>query len=255
MTTRTLPEKKYFKIGEVADLVGVEPHVLRYWETQFPQVRPHKARSGHRLYRRREVETLLVIRELLHVQRFTIAGARQALRQPGGAQSLLPRFFDGASGQGSLADGPRDTLVPRPVDGDVTDEDGRDHPSLFDAPGADSAEGELVEVEAHGLQHDELRDALERDAAAGEARRPIVEVEVEAQDGAPRLVRRAPALSLHPQRHDRATATATAAASASASASPARLALRRRLLEEALSSAHAVIAVLDREDSRSRAHA
>src|SRR5687768_2304732 len=93
--TRALPEKKYFKIGEVADLVGVEPHVLRYWETQFPQVRPHKARSGHRLYRRREVETLLVIRELLHVQRFTIAGARQALRQPGGAQSLLPRFFAG----------------------------------------------------------------------------------------------------------------------------------------------------------------
>src|SRR5688572_2615957 len=94
---RPLPEKKYFKIGEVADLVGVEPHVLRYWETQFPQVRPHKARSGHRLYRRREVETLLVIRELLHVQRFTIAGARQALRQPGGAAALLPRFFDGAS--------------------------------------------------------------------------------------------------------------------------------------------------------------
>ncbi|OGQ23641.1 MAG: hypothetical protein A2138_02455, partial [Deltaproteobacteria bacterium RBG_16_71_12] len=90
----TLPEKKYFKIGEVADLVGVEPHVLRYWETQFPQVRPHKARSGHRLYRRREVETLLAIRELLHVQRFTIAGARQALRQAGGAGSLLPRFFD-----------------------------------------------------------------------------------------------------------------------------------------------------------------
>ena len=63
ITTRPLPEKKYFKIGEVADLVGVEPHVLRYWETQFPQVRPHKARSGHRLYRRREVETLLVIRK------------------------------------------------------------------------------------------------------------------------------------------------------------------------------------------------
>ena len=71
-----LPERKYFKIGEVAELVGVEPHVLRYWETQFSQLRPHKARSGHRLYRRREVETLLVIKDLLHIQRFTIAGAR-----------------------------------------------------------------------------------------------------------------------------------------------------------------------------------
>ena len=85
-----LPDRKYFKIGEVAALLGVEPHVLRYWETQFPQLRPHKARSGHRLYRRREVETLLVIKDLLHVQRFTIAGARQSLRQQG-TTSLLPR--------------------------------------------------------------------------------------------------------------------------------------------------------------------
>jgi DNA-binding transcriptional MerR regulator len=85
-----LPEKKYFKIGEVASLLGVEAHVLRYWETQFPQLKPHKARSGHRLYRRREVETLLVIKDLLHVQRFTIAGARQAIRQQG-TMSLLPR--------------------------------------------------------------------------------------------------------------------------------------------------------------------
>jgi DNA-binding transcriptional MerR regulator len=84
-----LPERKYFRIGEVAEIVGVEPHVLRYWETQFSQLRPHKARSGHRLYRRREVETLLVIKDLLHVQRFTIAGARLALRQ--GSTSSPPR--------------------------------------------------------------------------------------------------------------------------------------------------------------------
>jgi len=75
-----LPDRKYFKIGEVSQIVGVEPHVLRYWQTQFPQVRPQKSRSGHRLYRRRDVETLLGIRELLHVQRFTIAGAKQALK-------------------------------------------------------------------------------------------------------------------------------------------------------------------------------
>ena len=75
-----LPNKKYFKIGEVASLVGVEPHVLRYWQTQFPRVRPQKSRSGHRLYRRKDVELLLAIKELLHVQRFTIAGARQALK-------------------------------------------------------------------------------------------------------------------------------------------------------------------------------
>ncbi len=83
-----LPAKKYFKIGEVAALVGVEPHVLRYWQTQFRQVRPQKSRSGHRQYRRRDVENLLAIKELLHVQRFTIAGARQALKS---APSTLPR--------------------------------------------------------------------------------------------------------------------------------------------------------------------
>jgi len=92
-----LPPKKYFKIGEVAHLVGVEPHVLRYWQTQFPQVRPQKSRSGHRLYRRRDVETLLAVKELLHVQRFTIAGARQALRMAmvqSGTPSELPSFVD-----------------------------------------------------------------------------------------------------------------------------------------------------------------
>jgi len=85
-----LPHKKYFKIGEVAQLVGVESHVLRYWQTQFPQVRPQKSRSGHRQYRRKDVETLLAVKELLHVQRFTIAGARQALRAAAKARSQLP---------------------------------------------------------------------------------------------------------------------------------------------------------------------
>lgn len=100
-----LPDKKYFKIGEVAHLVGVEPHVLRYWQTQFPQVRPHKSRSGHRLYRRKDVETLLAIKELLHVQRFTIAGARQALKNAvvhRGDTSVPP--IEAAA----LADGPAD---------------------------------------------------------------------------------------------------------------------------------------------------
>jgi DNA-binding transcriptional MerR regulator len=79
-----LPDKKYFKIGEVASLLSVKPHVLRYWETEFPQVRPHKSRSGQRLYRRKDVETLLAVRHLLYVQKFTIAGARLALRQTPG---------------------------------------------------------------------------------------------------------------------------------------------------------------------------
>ncbi len=75
-----LPDKLYFKIGEVAKLVGVKPYVLRYWETEFPSIRPGKTRSQHRLYRRRDVETLLEVRRLLHDERYTIEGAKRRLR-------------------------------------------------------------------------------------------------------------------------------------------------------------------------------
>jgi DNA-binding transcriptional MerR regulator len=74
------PVKLYYRIGEVAELVGVEPHVLRYWESEFPTVRPQKSRSGQRVYSRRDVEKLLRVKDLLYAQRFTIAGARQRLR-------------------------------------------------------------------------------------------------------------------------------------------------------------------------------
>jgi DNA-binding transcriptional MerR regulator len=73
-------DKLYFKIGEVAKLVGVKPYVLRYWETEFSVVRPGKTRSKHRLYRRKDVEMLVRIKELLHDRRFTIEGARKHLR-------------------------------------------------------------------------------------------------------------------------------------------------------------------------------
>src|SRR5689334_6660301 len=76
-----LPDKLYFKIGEVAKLVGVKPYVLRYWETEFSIVRPGKTRSKHRLYRRKDVETLLEIRRLLYAERYTIEGAKRRLRE------------------------------------------------------------------------------------------------------------------------------------------------------------------------------
>jgi DNA-binding transcriptional MerR regulator len=83
-----LPDKLYFKIGEVAKLVGVKPYVLRYWETEFSVVRPGKTRSRHRLYRRRDVETLLEIRRLLYGERYTIEGAKRRLRELGRAPAL-----------------------------------------------------------------------------------------------------------------------------------------------------------------------
>lgn len=75
-----IPEKIYFKIGEVCDLVGVQAHVLRYWETEFPMLSPQKNRSGQRSYRRKDVEVSLRIKELLYDEMFTIAGARKKLQ-------------------------------------------------------------------------------------------------------------------------------------------------------------------------------
>jgi DNA-binding transcriptional MerR regulator len=78
-----LPTKLYFRIGEVASAVGVETHVLRYWETEFRSIRPQKSSRGQRVYSRRDVETLLRVKELLYDRGFTIAGARKQLRDGG----------------------------------------------------------------------------------------------------------------------------------------------------------------------------
>ena len=75
-----IPEKIYFKIGEVCELVGVQAHVLRYWETEFPTLSPQKNKSGQRSYRRRDVEIALRVKQLLYSEMFTIAGARKKLQ-------------------------------------------------------------------------------------------------------------------------------------------------------------------------------
>ena len=79
LTAYVIPEKIFFKIGEVCDLVGVQPHVLRYWETEFPMLSPQKNRAGQRTYRRRDVEIALRIKELLYEELYTIAGAKKKL--------------------------------------------------------------------------------------------------------------------------------------------------------------------------------
>lgn len=74
-----IPEKLFFRIGEVCDLIKVQPHVLRYWETEFPMLAPQKNRAGQRVYRRKDVEMVLRIRDLLYEEKFTIAGAKKRL--------------------------------------------------------------------------------------------------------------------------------------------------------------------------------
>jgi DNA-binding transcriptional MerR regulator len=78
-TLSRIPEKLYFKIGEVCELIKVQPHVLRYWESEFPMLAPEKNRAGQRVYRRKDVELVLRIRDLLYEEQFTIAGAKKKL--------------------------------------------------------------------------------------------------------------------------------------------------------------------------------
>jgi len=86
--------KLYYRIGEVAGLVGVEPHVLRYWEREFKSIKPQKSAKGQRVYSRRDVETLLRVRELLYRDGFTISGARKRL-QKAGVEPETPQAKEG----------------------------------------------------------------------------------------------------------------------------------------------------------------
>ncbi len=108
-----IPEKIYFKIGEVCEIVGVQAHVLRYWETEFSALSPQKNKSGQRSYRRRDVETALRIKQLLYNEMFTIAGARKKM-------------------QSELREGSKSKILVKPRPQSVSD-DRIKAPTLFDA--------------------------------------------------------------------------------------------------------------------------
>lgn len=99
ITAPEIPNKLYFRIGEVAKLAGIKPYVLRFWESEFNRLGPKKSGTGQRLYRRKDVELVLEIKRLLYEKRFTIAGARQFLdseRKP------LNRKLNGIAHQAEL---------------------------------------------------------------------------------------------------------------------------------------------------------
>lgn len=81
-------DKRYFRIGEASRIIGVEPYVLRYWESEFPQVRPQRADSKQRTYQKKDLEVILEIRRLLYEERMTIEGAKQRLRQEKAAEAV-----------------------------------------------------------------------------------------------------------------------------------------------------------------------
>lgn len=89
--TPEIPDKLYFRIGEVSRLAGIKPYVLRFWESEFPALGPKKSGTGHRLYRRKEVELVLEIKRLLYDKRYTIEGARKYLENRPKAEAKRPQ--------------------------------------------------------------------------------------------------------------------------------------------------------------------
>ena len=141
-----IPDKLYFRIGEVARLLGVETHTLRFWETEFPQLKVGKGGTGQRLYRRRDVELVVEIKDLLYAQGYTIPGARQFLQARGRLRVATP----------AAAKPETDREVPRPERKGTAREPGlerirdelRNLSALLNKPAAQGA-GALRERKAH----------------------------------------------------------------------------------------------------------
>lgn len=99
---RKIPNKLFFKIGEVCEITDTQPYVLRYWESEFPALAPAKNSSGQRIYRRRDIETVLRIKQLLYEEGFTIAGAKKRLELElqNRSETLAPALDAGSDGAG-----------------------------------------------------------------------------------------------------------------------------------------------------------
>ncbi len=171
-----IPEKLFFKIGEVCELAGVQAHVLRYWESEFPMLAPQKNRAGQRVYRKRDVEMALRIKELLYEDQYTIAGAKKRLTNElrGGGKLKVVGEDDGqVASDGAVGNSP---LANSPVANDALSANGSPaanassgangsaaQPESFDAPAAyRSSVAPLAAQERQALKQfaAELRDLL-----------------------------------------------------------------------------------------------
>ena len=94
---RQIPNKLFFKIGEVCEITDTQPYVLRYWESEFPALAPAKNSSGQRIYRRKDIETVLRIKQLLYEEGFTIAGAKKRLEAEAAGRGVTPNSLAGES--------------------------------------------------------------------------------------------------------------------------------------------------------------
>ena len=154
----SIPEKLFFKIGEVCEITDVQAHVLRYWESEFPMLAPQKNRAGQRTYRKRDVEMVLRIKELLYEDQYTIAGAKKKLSSELRGASKLKVVTPEMSAQASAAAPPppqtqTPQIVPPPVQNDAPQFVSQARPEPDEAPPHAEA--------AVGLT-DDRRDALRR---------------------------------------------------------------------------------------------
>jgi DNA-binding transcriptional MerR regulator len=157
----SIPEKLFFKIGEVCDITGIQAHVLRYWESEFPMLAPQKNRAGQRTYRKRDVEMVLRIKELLYEDQYTIAGAKKRLTNELRGASKLKVVTPEMSAQASAAQ-PSPQLVSTPAE--ASEEEPHHYAEAHEhSPAAEHAiEVELTEDRRDALRHlrDELRELL-----------------------------------------------------------------------------------------------
>lgn len=157
-----IPEKLFFKIGEVCDLTGVQAHVLRYWESEFPMLAPQKNRAGQRTYRKRDVEMALRIKELLYDDQYTIAGAKKKLASElRGASKLkvVTPEMAGARGEAVPAAPAQSVLERESLPPSFSAEA---QPSAADAPSAQGASLPLTESQRDAVRQLalQLRDLL-----------------------------------------------------------------------------------------------
>lgn len=115
MAERKIPNKLFFKIGEVCEITDTQPYVLRYWESEFPALAPAKNSSGQRIYRRRDIETVLRIKQLLYDEGFTIAGAKKRLEAEMSGRTITPG-----------SDAAKAVAAPDEAEGDGADESVKD---------------------------------------------------------------------------------------------------------------------------------
>ena len=137
---RQIPNKLFFKIGEVCEITDTQPYVLRYWESEFPALAPAKNSSGQRIYRRKDIETVLRIKQLLYEEGFTIAGAKKRLEAEMSGRGTTPTSLAGATSGAeaeaiaAVALAPEPPRSPAPL------------PAAVPAPEADKTRAVLIEV-------------------------------------------------------------------------------------------------------------